>query len=136
MAEVTEKIDLTLDSLFAGDSNPALKPFKWRESGFQHPVFFFEDWARRIIGRHVSEIFPNLESEKFLREPEPDWTLGYWRIFKEFPSHAYEEVLGWGDPDMCAMCGSRTNIITRNDTHDSCAKCYNRELNKQMELTQ
>jgi hypothetical protein len=136
MAQITEQIDLTLNCYFAGDSDPRLKPARWNGHGGNwtlSPIVFFGG-LRRALTNHIGEVFPNFESRRFLREPEIDCHMSYYRIFKELPAAAYEEVLGYGDPYICNMCGKQSNLLTRNDRHDSCDACYYRDMMPQIAL--
>lgn len=127
MAKITEKIDLTLNSIFAGDTNPSLMPGNWRvnRQNFFVPDLFFGT-LKHIMRRHINSILPNFESSNFLKPTPLDDSMTYFRLFREFQPHIYEETMGWGDPNHCAMCGASTNLINRNTCNDSCDECANR----------
>lgn len=122
MGKVTEKIDLTLESLFAGDSFPNLKPAKWRHPDPLPRRFFSADGFMWHI-THLVRMVHNSKYIHFLKQPEPDTTLFYLDVFGEFPPQVYDEMLGYGDPDICERCGRKTTPLNRNSCYDVCDSC-------------
>lgn len=127
MAKITEQIDLTLDSLFAGDSNPKLKPARWRENNV-----FFDTYIEVLNGgvRGILENFIQVHhgtmlffSDKSQEKERIDCELGYVYIFKEFPDWAFKDTMGWGDHRSCSFCGVETNLLNRNSMDDCCDLC-------------
>ena len=124
MAKITEAIDLTLDCWFAGDSNKRLLPDRWLKNSFNFALWFLDSKLENAIRRHVESHFPNREALDYLDQPEENYCMSYLRFFKEFPQEAYDDMLGYGDPNFCGMCGDRTNLLNRHDWHNSCMWCF------------
>lgn len=117
MAKITENIDLTLNSYYAGDEDPSLIPYEWRIKTRNQS--FELHWINELTGQiNISNL---TLGHPMFSEPEIDYTYQYYKFFGEWGC-IEDDLCGWiNDGKHCDRCGLDINPL--NSHYGLCDKC-------------